>query len=546
MGPLLGNHLNPGGFSAEFWRDLSAPERLQNPANRAAFTVLPDFSCPEVTIIHCGAERVTRGVFRRKSGRLAVAGYRAEGFTTGGGDASDWLENTCAAIRALRPESGACGPAIVVLPPQVTLLKHLRTPRVDDRKRARIIGFEAGQNIPHPLDEVVWDSVLSGASDTTQNVLLAAAKREIVEALCGAAQAAGFRLRLVVPSVLAILAACRMVRPTPEESELLLNFSPRSATLLHLSDRSFAARTLVLGGEMIEAETFAARLASEVARSVLHFQRQCGLADPVRLRVTGDGPPLEKIGSALEQRLKIPVQWIGLTDVAGDESGSNASAAGPAGVRAEMAGAAALQLLPPHPVLNLLPTRLRTQQRRERRVPGLAVAAVLALTVPVGPLVQYHRLAEAAETKAAELEVGLTPLRLHEARNRENLGRLAELERQIEAWQAVEARRGGWLRLFADLQERLARVEDVWMESLQVLPETADGPLRLAVSGRMLDRAGPGMEATPESFRRMKALIAALEESTFVGSVEHERFDRSEPGFLGFDFVLVTEAQEPL
>jgi type IV pilus assembly protein PilM len=96
------------------------------------------------------------------------------------------------------------------------------------------------------------------------------------------------------------------------------------------------------------------------------------------------------------------------------------------------------------------------------------------------------------------------------------------------------------------LQERLGRVEDVWLEKLQVAPGAAGTSLRLLVSGRMLDKANPLSKVSPETFSRVKTLLASVVDSPFVGAVEAARFDNSQPGILKFDFVLVTNPQRPL
>jgi hypothetical protein len=44
----------------------------------------------------------------------------------------------------------------------------------------------------------------------------------------------------------------------------------------------------------------------------------------------------------------------------------------------------------------------------------------------------------------------------------------------------------------------------------------------------------------------VKRLITRFSESEFIGAVEHERFDNSEPGLLRFDLTLVVRLQKTL
>lgn len=507
--------------------------------------MLPVFLSPGVTIIRCGADRATRAVFNRKAGRLRCEQHKTEMFPVGTAGGSDWLEQACAAIQALGTGGTEKTSAVLVLPPTATLVKHLRTPRVDAHKRARIVAFEAGQNIPCALNEVVWDSVLSGEAESTQEVLLVAAKLGVIEPLCAAAQAAGFALRLILPSSVAILASARIARPARNESELLLNLDAGGATLLQLSGRNFAVRSLLLSAaESADPGELIARLAPEVTRSVLHFQHHCGMPDPVRLVLAGDGLLQRDLRIALEQRLKVPSQGLDVAALVEFAPGAVVSDASWGLV--ELAGAAATQLRPAQPMVNLLPSRLRTQQRRRRRQPWLAVAVMLAFATPIGPLIHFHRLAQTAESRMIEIDATLAPLQIREAHNRANLTQLAEIERQIAAWQAVHERRTSWLQLLADLQERLTDVEDVWLEKIRIVPATKDEPLKLAVSGRMLERISAQSTSSPEALTRVRALLNTVAESPFVAVVEKERFDGSQPGLLAFEFVLVTEKIRPL
>ena len=458
---------------------------------------------------------------------------------------SGWLENSCAALRALRHEGAEKIPAVLVLPPQATLLKHVRTPRVSARKRAQIVTFEAGQNIPCELNEVVWDSVLSGEGKTTQDVLLVAAKLDLIMPLCAAAQASGFAVQRIVPEALAVLALCRMVLPKRDEPELLLALAPNAVSLLLLAGRDFAARSLQCGGiGTALPEKWAERLAAEVTRSVLHFQRQCGLQDPTRVRLVGDVARQPALAPALAEQLGLPVQALDVGGMAGVDLQADGSGA-PRGW-AELIGAAALVSVPGQATVNLLPPGLRTQQRRRRRQPWLLAAALLALAAPVGPWLHLHQLAQTAETGLTEVEAELAPLRARDAVNRNNLARLAELERQIAAWQAVQARRTAWLQGLSDMQERLAGVEDVWLERMRILPATKDAPLKLVVAGRMWERGTPAARSGPQIPDRVKALLSSLAESPFVAAVESERFDGTQAGLLAFEFVIVTEEARPL
>src|SRR5438045_6906332 len=79
-----------------------------------------------------------------------------------------------------------------------TFSKFVKLPPVDTSKVTQIIQYEAQQNVPFPLEEVVWDYQILGTTPTGElEVLLVAIKADVVEGLCRTAAAAGLRVQLV-------------------------------------------------------------------------------------------------------------------------------------------------------------------------------------------------------------------------------------------------------------------------------------------------------------------------------------------------------------
>src|SRR6266850_7925000 len=65
-----------------------------------------------------------------------------------------------------------------------TFSKFVKLPPVDTSKVTQIIQYEAQQNVPFPLEEVVWDSQILGTTASGElEVLLVAIKADVVEGL---------------------------------------------------------------------------------------------------------------------------------------------------------------------------------------------------------------------------------------------------------------------------------------------------------------------------------------------------------------------------
>src|SRR5678816_1946503 len=91
-----------------------------------------------------------------------------------------------------------------------TFSKFVKLPPVDTSKVTQIIQYEAQQNVPFPLEEVVWDYQILGATSTGElEVLLVAIKSDVVEGLFRVSEAAKLRLQVADVSPAALCNAFR-------------------------------------------------------------------------------------------------------------------------------------------------------------------------------------------------------------------------------------------------------------------------------------------------------------------------------------------------
>jgi type IV pilus assembly protein PilM len=495
----------------------------------------PVFSCPFLAVAHCGAERSSWAVFRLRHGKLACLGSGIEL-----GSSGEWLKTTTAALRAAALVAPASTPMVLVLSAPLVLLKHLKTPRVETAQRAKILRFEVEQNIPFPVSDVIWDFVVSGGNEAQENLLLAVAKREVIASLCAAAQGERFKVRMILSAGLALRAAGERLRASSEERQLLLGVSGAAATLLQVDGLRFAARSWLLANGADSASSSARQLVQEARRALAYFQKEAELQAPTRVLLAGSAAQDAGLAEQLRASLQLPVQTLEISPAL--EPAAN----GAGWPEADLVGAAVLYLEPDQATVNLLPPALRRRAHLRQRRPWLVATGFLIIAALVPPWIHYHRLNATLRTELPAMEKLLAPLRAREASNRAGLEKLAALKKQMVQLQSVQDRRDAWLRLFADLQERLVTVEDVWLEKLQTVPAANSAPLKLVVSGRMLDKANPLAKVSPDNFTRLKVLIADIVDSPFVASVESERFDNSQAGILRFDFVLVTDPAHPL
>src|SRR6266511_1214811 len=130
--------------------------------------------------------------------------------------------------------------------------KFVKLPPVDTSKVTQIIQYEAQQNVPFPLEEVVWDYQILGAAPTGElEVLLVAIKSDIVEGLSRTAEKAGMHLQLVDVSPAALCNAFRYNYGDIEGCTMLLDIGAKTSNLLFFEKGNVYSRGINIGAHSI-------------------------------------------------------------------------------------------------------------------------------------------------------------------------------------------------------------------------------------------------------------------------------------------------------
>jgi type IV pilus assembly protein PilM len=130
--------------------------------------------------------------------------------------------------------------------------KFVKLPPVDAGKVTQIIQYEAQQNVPFPLEEVVWDYQILGSSPGGElEVLLVAIKADIVEGLFRVTEACGLGLQLADVSPAALCNAFRYNYGDLEDCTMLLDIGAKTSNLLFLEKGKVFSRSINLGANSI-------------------------------------------------------------------------------------------------------------------------------------------------------------------------------------------------------------------------------------------------------------------------------------------------------
>jgi type IV pilus assembly protein PilM len=318
----------------------------------------------------------------------------------------------------------------------------------------------------------------------------------------------------------------------------------------------------------IAADEFVRRVGGEMSRSLASFCPEGGGDRPGILHLTGDGARIPELAVGLGERLQMRVErWEAPGHLRLGVAIAEASGAAETAPLSDLIGLAEGAAKREAAKVNLLPCVLRWEMRIRRWWPWMAVTTLLIIAGLAVAVWRARTQADEIRGKTAEIKARINELRRLDEHNRDNLARLAQANQRIAALQRLIEARSGWVAFFADLQERLVKTEDVWLESLQILPPgkpptspasapgnsgssiiapadhaTRPGPdpvVRLALAGYLFDAGKPLAAAGEGSCEQARCLLAQLRASPYVAAIETERFDSSRPELLRFEVTLV-------
>ena len=516
-----------------------------------------------------------------------------------------WLKAASQSFSEVRSRFKGDMPVGYALPGNLVLTKYLKIPQSPKKKREKIVAFEARQNIPYSIGEVAWDDQLIDEDDLDFETLIAASKTELVESLSLYGKQAKMDPDLISPSFIGLINAYRFNEPQSDDCVLLLSIGAKSTDVVFIDGAKFYSRNVSIGGNSVtqelasslglpfdEAEkikrlsvsgdpvptgehaafkeasnAFLKRLNTEVSRTLAIYKNHGYENEPIRCLLTGGGSLLPDLESNLSGRLGVPVsRFDPLKEVRVSEDCSAESLLQDKAFLAEAIGVGIGSFLPDSSRINLLPRSILWQRGFKRQQPYYLVAGLVACAAIALPLVNSKIAIQRYEQEIQNLGTKLIPLK---NLNNDIIRRSEEIEKikaLIGETHVVADARSNWIRFLNDIQERMAEVEDVWLDRIEVVrPQTevasssnrfsgtrnansanAEPRVRLRLEGRLLDVANPLSTVSQESNRRVSALLSSFSDSSFVERLEDERFDNNVPGILKFNFTLVVDSGQPL
>jgi type IV pilus assembly protein PilM len=209
---------------------------------------------PRLISLNLGSQIIGLAEFRVQAhGGLVLLDYRLREVLTD--PTSDEIRRAqiAVAVRELMSELHIKHGAVnYALPAQSVFARFVKLPGLEQEKLEKIIAFEAQQNVPFPIDDVVWDyQLVGGGLDEEIQVILVAIKVDLLDDINGGVEEAGLHTSTIDMAPMALYNAFRYSYPNVNECSLLVDIGARTTNVLFIEPRRIFSRSLPIGGSAI-------------------------------------------------------------------------------------------------------------------------------------------------------------------------------------------------------------------------------------------------------------------------------------------------------
>lgn len=512
-----------------------------------------------IITLNLGSQSIELAEFRTQPrGGLTLCGYRSRELLLDPTMEGKRHTQVAAALREMLGELRIKdGDVNYTVAEESVFTRFVTLPPVGEEKIERIISFEAQQNVPFPIDEVVWDyQQVGGSVDDQVQVILVAIKADLLDEINRAVEATGLRTSIVDLATMALYNAFRFNYPDLSGCSLLVDIGARTTNLLFVEPGKIFTRSVPIGGFSVTSaiakefnEPFAAaefrkkrdgfvaltgtdfeslggdiarvskivrgtmtRLHAELMRSISHYSAQQQGHPPERIFLSGGGASTPYLREFFHEKLQLPAEFFNpLRQVAVASSEDLNQVTQSAHLLSEPVGLA-LRAVTDCPIkLNLRPKSVARRQELERRRPLLIGAAALFILGLLAWAAYYAVAADVIRHRAERIQQKVDKLRTSETALIKLRQRIASLDRLAGPLIAAINDRGFWPQIIEDLNARLPK-EDIWITELVA----TSGGKPLGDSDRRTIRAETPPNAAPTSLRPGSAPVEAAIDGLLV------------------------------
>ncbi|MBV6501323.1 MAG: Cell division protein FtsA [Prosthecobacter sp.] len=471
-----------------------------------------------IAVLNLGSQRLSGAIFSKSGGDLVLKRYE---FVDMPGDPTvdaTRIPQLKIGLQELASRLKIKGSAVwYAVAGHTVFNRFVKLPPVQDDRVAQIVEFEARQNVPFPINEVVWDYEFSSEGGVETEVVLVAMKSDALNEINDQVVESRLATSGVDVAPLALYNAFRYSYPDVDEPAVLIDLGARSTNMVFVEPGRFFIRNFLVGGASItsavskefgigfaEAETqkinrgfiapggavqehedpeiaalskvirnAASNLHTQVMRTITFYRSQQGGAQPRRVFITGGGALLGNMISFLNEKLKLPVEVFNpLRGVQLDRAVKQDVAAADAPFLGELVGLALRSSGGCPSEVELVPTAVANARDAARRTPALILGMLLFWAALGTGVVYYQNSERVIREKLGGMvaeNARLKGLGDKIAALDAQQGQYAALSQQLE--QAV-AERSYWVRLLTDLNAKFDN-DLIWLTLVEPLKDKA-------------------------------------------------------------------------
>ncbi len=495
-----------------------------------------------ILTLNLGSQTVGLAEFRTQpNGGVVLMGYRLREILAEAGNETARNEQIASALRDMMREMGIKnGPVNYSIAAQSVFARFVKLPSVDEEKIERIIAFEAQQNVPFPIEEVVWDYQLVAAGGDEQiQVALVAIKSDLLEGINAAVEETGLQTNIVDVATMALYNAFRYNYSDATDCSLLVDIGARTTNLLFVEPGKIFTRSVPIGGGSVSAaiakefnepvgaaefrkkrdgfvslggayaepsdpdvarvskivRSTMTRLHAELMRSISHYRAQQQGNAPARVLLCGGTASMPYMREFFHEKLQLPIEFFHpLRNVAVAETVKTSDVANAAHLLGELVGLALRNATTCPMELNLRPATVVKRQELTRRRPFFILAAACFVLGLLGWGFYHVRAASVTREANDRLAEKVGVMRGLEGQMNNVRKETTALDSTATPLVSAINDRSFWPEIIEDLNARLPK-EDIWITEL--VPTSGGKPIGVGDIKSARAEATPLPTATP-------------------------------------------------
>jgi type IV pilus assembly protein PilM len=437
------------------------------------------------------------------------------------------------------------------IPGQFLIAKFVKLPSLAEDQVEKIVGFEAQQAVPFPLNETVWDYQLMGKSGGEMEVGIVAVRSEHLIDLNSAVEGAGLKTHIVDAAPVCLYNAFRYNYADAGACSLLIDLGARTTNLIFIEGRRAFISSFQTGGASIsqsiakemnvdfdsaeqrkvtdgfvnlggnyedhedpEIDAMSkvirnalARIHGEIVRRTNAYRQQQGGSAPSIAYLSGAGANLPYVKEVIEEKLRIPVEYFNpLKNVSVGPRVDVERISQEAHTLGELVGLALREMSCPMS-LDLAPKSVQASRDVGNRKPFLYMAGAALFAALAGIWLYNSSAASGYESRAQVVQNKISLLESADTDIKNSERRETELQDRAAALETAVTDQKYWVGMLNELNN-LMKDDQIWI--VEVSPFADGTPVSKPLWGNSTDWPFDLDRKTPPSTPGAKVPVTDL------------------------------------